>query len=316
MAQEITAGIHRLETDYESCCGFPLWLYLIDSGDSLVLLDAGIASTPESTLVDEFKAMGRAMSELTLVVNSHAHPDHMGGNENIRRMSNARFAGPAEEAVWLEDNDRLIEELWGACHESFELDPSTEAWIRDILGERVRMDQLLRDGDSIAAGGRTLRAITTSGHSPGHLAMYDEQSRIVFTFDDVQGAGTPFRNNDVVLAPLYHSRARYLAGMERLLGLDFDALAPAHGPVLSADEGRALINLSVEWVHTVDSIVDRLLKTRGSVGVVEVAEAINELGNFGGVNLQTATVARAHLEAAVREGRAATRWQSVSSDTA
>jgi len=311
MAEEIAAGVYRLDTDYEACCGFPLWVYLIENGTSLTLLDTGIASTPEAALVNEIRSLDREIADISLVVNSHAHPDHMGGNANLKRLSNAKFAGPAEEAIWLEDNERLISELWGACQESFTLDAPTEAWVRDVLGERVRMDYLLRDGDAIPADDTTLRAITTSGHSPGHLAVLDETSRFLFTFDDVQGSGTPFRNSDIVLAPLYHSRERYIQGLEGLLALDFDALAPTHGPVLSRDEGLALIQRSIEWVHTVDALVERLLTTRRSVGIVDVANEINTLGNFGGVNLQTATVGRAHLESAARQGRAATRWHAL-----
>ncbi|MFG1910203.1 MBL fold metallo-hydrolase [Kribbella sp. NPDC048928] len=309
MPAEIAPGIHRLATDYPHVCGLPLWLHVIDAGNELVLLDAGIASTPESSTAPELSALGLGLSDLTLIVNSHAHPDHMGGNAVLRKHSAAaRFAAPALEAGWLEDNERLIDELWGSDPDAMDLSEDERSELFGMLDERVRIDVLLRDGDRLP-GERPLQVITTSGHSPGHIAVLDETSRTLFTFDDVQGRGRPYLESELWLAPLYTDVTRYTTGLTRLLELDFDVLVPSHGDAMDATAGRRLIEESLEWVTAVDALSTRLLRNRGSLTVRDLADAIGtDLGRYGGINLQTVRMARAHLEHLARTGGAETRW--------
>ena len=309
MPAEIAAGVFRLATDYPHVCGLPLWLHVIDAGDELVLLDAGISSTPESATGPELAALGMELSDLTLVVNSHAHPDHMGGNSVLKRLSQARLAAPAAEVGWLEDNELLLRELWGSDPAALELDQGEREELLQMLGERVRVDVLLRDGDLLPTPDRSLRVITTSGHSPGHIAVLDEQTRTLFAFDDVQGRGQPYLDGSVWLAPLYTDVERYTNGLRRLLELDFDALVPSHGDVLTADQGRQRIELSLEWVQQTHEHAADLLHRRHSLTVRELAGSIGtELGDFGGLCLQTVRMARAHLEQLAREGGAEPRW--------
>jgi glyoxylase-like metal-dependent hydrolase (beta-lactamase superfamily II) len=281
---------------------------VIDAGSELVLLDAGIASTPESSTAPELAALGLGLADLTLVVNSHAHPDHMGGNAVLRQHSAARFAAPALEAGWLEDNDRLVNELWGSDPDAMELSADERSELAGMLGERVRIDVLLRDGDRLP-GERPLQVITTSGHSPGHIAVLDEPSRTLFTFDDVQGRGRPYLDSDLWLAPLYTDVTRYTDGLSRLLALDFDVLVPSHGDAMDATAGRALIEESIEWVDAVGTLTTGLLRSRGWLTVRDLADAIGtDLGPYGGINLQTVRMARAHLEHLARTGAVETRW--------
>ncbi|WP_432878964.1 MBL fold metallo-hydrolase [Kribbella sp. CA-245084] len=310
MPDEIAPAIHRLATDYPHVCGLPLWLYVIDAGSEVVLLDSGIASTPESSTAPELAALGMGLSDLTLVVNSHAHPDHMGGNAVLQKHSRARFAAPALEAGWLEDNERLLTELWGSDPDAMELSEDERSELLGMLDDRVRIDVLLRDGDRLP-GDRPLQVITTSGHSPGHIAVLDEPSRTLFTFDDVQGRGRPFLDSAVWLAPLYTDVIRYTNGLRRLLELDFDALVPSHGDPVDATAGRALIEASLAWVNDVDTLTAELLRTQGSLTVRDLAGAIGtDLGPYGGINLQTVRMARAHLEHLARRGAAEPRWHS------
>nr|WP_238351054.1 MBL fold metallo-hydrolase [Kribbella shirazensis] len=283
-------------------------MHVIDAGSELVLLDAGIASTPESSTAPELASLGLGLPDLTLVVNSHAHPDHMGGNAVLRRHSGARFAAPALEAGWLEDNERLVNELWGSDPDAMALSDAERSELFEMLDERVRIDVLLRDGDRLP-GERPLQVITTSGHSPGHIAVLDETSRTLFTFDDVQGRGRPYLDSSLWLAPLYTDVERYTNGLTRLLALDFDLLVPSHGDAIDATAGRKLIEESLDWVTAVDTLTAGLLRTRGSLTVRELADEIGtELGAYGGINLQTVRMARAHLEHLALRGGAEPRW--------
>ncbi len=232
----------------------------------------------------------------------------MGGNAVLKALSGARVAAPAAEVRWLEDNETLLTELWGSDPAALDLSPAERAELLEMLDERVRVDVLLRDGDLLPAE-RPLRVTTTSGHSPGHIAVLDEPSRTLFTFDDVQGRGQPYLDGSVWLAPLYTDVEHYVTGLKRLLELEFDALIPSHGDALDADAGRKRILDSLEWVDDVHSFTTGRLRAKGSLTVRELAGAIGtELGDFGGLCLQTVRMARAHLELLARQGGAEPRW--------
>ena len=292
MPRELAPGVHQLATDYPHICGLPLWLHVVVDGDELVLLDAGTSRTTEAATEPELASLGLALDDLSLVVNSHAHPDHMGGNEVLAARTGARFAAPAAEVARLEDNDLLLEELWGASPEAYRMS----------------------DGDRVPSASGSLVVVETSGHSPGHIALLHEPSRTLFSFDDVQGRGVPFLDSDLWLGPLYEDVSRYRAGLVRLLDLEVDAVVPSHGDPLDASAGRKRIEESVTWIDDVDAHTRVLLRRRGSLDVAELAESIGtELGNFGGICLQTVQMARAHLNQLTREGLVAPRWHAAQS---
>jgi glyoxylase-like metal-dependent hydrolase (beta-lactamase superfamily II) len=309
--KEISPGCLRLDTDYLQVCGLPLALHAIVDEDQLVLLDSGISSTPEAFVRDELRAAGLRIEDVSLVVNSHAHPDHRGGNAAIRSAAGgARFAAPAQELGWFEDDGVMLRELWGANPEAYAITAAEDTEIRGQLGDLVRIDQPLRDGDELVLPNGGLRIVTTSGHSPGHIAVHDPGRRLLFTFDDVQGAGTPFPAGDTWLAPLYHDVERYLGGLHRLRELEYDLLLPSHGEPLDHDQGTARIDESLRFVSRVDEFVADYLDRHDRVGVRDLAQAIGtQLGTFGGINLQTVSLARAHLDQLVRQGAATPFWR-------
>jgi glyoxylase-like metal-dependent hydrolase (beta-lactamase superfamily II) len=315
--RELAPGVTQLATDYPHTCGLPLWLHAVEDGDGLVLLDSGTSRTTDAATEPELRAIGRELSDIALVVNSHAHPDHMGGNAVLAARTDARFAAPAVEVARLEDNDVLVRELWDASPEAYTLTGDDLAGTLGFLDDRVRIDVLLRAGDQVPAGDGTLTVVETSGHSPGHIALLHAPSRILFTFDDVQGRGAPFLDSDLWLGPLYEDVDRYRSGLRGLLDLEFDVLVPSHGDPLDGHEGRKRVEESLAWVDDVDTHARALLKARGSLDVAELATSIGtELGPFGGICLQTVQMARAHLTQLTREGLVAPRWSLTGGSTA
>jgi glyoxylase-like metal-dependent hydrolase (beta-lactamase superfamily II) len=300
----------QIRTEYLELCGLPLYLNAIATDDGIVLLDSGISGTPQTSVGPELAAAGLRIDDVTLVVNSHAHPDHMGGNAALRELANPQFAAPAAEAAWLEDNDRVISELWEPNPDAYRLDPAERAEIDGLFGERVRIDRLLRDGDEIDAAGSALTVVTTSGHSPGHIAVHDRARGVLFSFDDVQGHGVPIGRTQTWLAPLYHDVERYLGGLRRLAALDFEVMVPAHGEHLDREAALARIQQSIDFVERADAFVGDYLAQHGETRLGPLALALGtEVGPFGGLNLQTMSIARAHLERQVRLGELEPVWR-------
>jgi glyoxylase-like metal-dependent hydrolase (beta-lactamase superfamily II) len=299
-------GWFQIRTEYLEFCGLPLYLHAYAGADGIVLLDSGVSGTPETSVRPELAEAGLAIEDISLVVNSHAHPDHMGGNSVLAAVAAPVFAGPAAEAAWLEDNDLLIDQLWEPNPDAYRLSADERAELVGLLGQRPRVERLLRDGDRIELTEGALTVVTTSGHSPGHIALHDAARGLLFTFDDVQGAGVPIARTDTWLAPLYHDVRRYRAGLHRLADLDFSLMVPAHGDPLDAEAGHARIELSLGFLDRAEEMVTDYLDRHELVRLGDLARELGtRLGAFGGINLQTMSIARAHLDDLVRRGEVA-----------
>ena len=78
---------------------------------------------------------------------------------------------------------------------------------------------------------------------------------------------------------------------------------------VDADAGRRQIEASLEWVADVDTLTTKLLRARGSLTVRDLATAIGtDLGQYGGINLQTVRTARAHLDHLAHQRAAIPHW--------
>lgn len=89
-------------------------------------------------------------------------------------------------------------------------------------------DVVLTHGERIAIDGCTLRAIHTPGHASNHLCYLLEETKMLFTGDQVMQGST------VVINPPDGDMRAYLASLDTLLGEDLAILAPGHGYLVGA----------------------------------------------------------------------------------
>jgi len=165
--------------------------YLVGTSKRPLLLDTGQGLPQYLPLLERALAEHRAGGEIERIVLTHAHPDHLGGVEQVR----ARFGAlPVLKRPW----------------------PGMDG----AVGDAIAIDE----GAVIETDGATLRAVHTPGHAEDHLCYWLEEERAVFTGDVVLGAGTtviPEHGGDLL---------DYMTSLRRLLALEPDVIYPAHGP--------------------------------------------------------------------------------------
>lgn len=83
------------------------------------------------------------------------------------------------------------------------------------------------DGERIDCGEFTMRLVHTPGHVSNHLCFLLEEDGLLFTGDHILEGTTP------VILPPYGSMRDYLHSLEALKSLPLQALAPAHGRVMT-----------------------------------------------------------------------------------
>lgn len=141
---------------------FPDANMLLLPGRNPALVDSGFVAHAGQT-ADWVHAR---TSQLSLVVNTHWHADHVGGNAILQ----ARGAGIA---VSVPDADAVARRDPGCCQAEY-LDQPVAPYT---------VDEPLRDGQIIPLGDAEWQVIRTPGHTPGHLCLWQPDERLLITGD-------------------------------------------------------------------------------------------------------------------------------------
>ena len=139
---------------------------LVEAGDDKILFDTGLGQGGIQTALAE---VGVTPADITHVVLTHMHPDHIGGllQDGAEVFTNAAYiTGQAEYDFW------------------------TGAGAGNTLGQRIAAEvvplaermSFIGDGDSPRSG---ITAVDAAGHTAGHMAymIEDGNSQILLTAD-------------------------------------------------------------------------------------------------------------------------------------
>jgi len=148
-----------------------VYVFLI-YGKKICLIDSGVAGS-EKVILEYLERTGRSPQEISMLILTHAHPDHIGSAAAIKRISGCTLAAHADEKAWIEDVDLQAKER---------LVPG----FFTLVGGSVQVDRILKDGDILhLEGGPALRVMHTPGHSPGSLSLWLAGEGALFTADAV-----------------------------------------------------------------------------------------------------------------------------------
>ncbi|KKM24223.1 hypothetical protein LCGC14_1607250 [marine sediment metagenome] len=134
------------------------------------LIDTGISSRLIRKLKREF--------QINNVLISHWHEDHVHGNRLLR---DAKFFIHKEDKFLIENVDKF-NEYYGVSDTNAE---ESFAWLMESLRyENTKIEKTLEDNEVIKIGTNyELKVLHTPGHTAGHCAFYELNSKIVFLAD-------------------------------------------------------------------------------------------------------------------------------------
>jgi glyoxylase-like metal-dependent hydrolase (beta-lactamase superfamily II) len=171
------------------------------------------------------------------IVVTHAHPDHFGAAAEIAARSGARIVcGLPEVSSLVGPSDSPSRhDLLVRLGVPEEMARSLVAFGDATLERTVRwadpsMVTGVADGDLLAAGGRQLVCMVSSGHAEGHLSLWNPATRVLFSGDHLLARIIPvpsLEGGDG--ASRQHSLVEYLAGLPRFVALDPAVVLPGHG---------------------------------------------------------------------------------------
>lgn len=138
-------------------------------GPRPVLVDTGAGSDADAT-EGWLHFCGVPPSQIALVVNTHHHSDHVGGNFRLGERYRVPIA---------------MHRIEGEPVNRRDADSCRATWLDQDV-EPFRVERMLGEGDQIGTGDEesgAWRVIHTPGHSPGHVSLYHEQDRLLIVGD-------------------------------------------------------------------------------------------------------------------------------------
>jgi len=269
---ELYRGVHQIQSLYG---GRNLFQYLF-VGDVLVLVDTGVAETPEQTIFPYMDSLRLKPKRLTLAVTTHADLDHQGGNDAIKRTSPGTLLScGAGDRKLVEDPRALFDLRYNMLRTAHDVGFSAEPWPE--AGKLRRMDLCFSGGETIRLGEDwELEVLHVPGHSHGHLALYDAKHRTAFVGDAIHGRGCPKASGGMAIPVTYYHVDIYLSTLRYFEGLALEVLYSGHWPTVRGEEIGDFIAESRQTVELFDRVIlSSLAKTPAGLTLKELIDVVS-----------------------------------------
>lgn len=248
-AWRVTEGIHRIPLPLPMDGLKAVNIYVIETDDGLTLIDGGWAIEVARDLLDRcLRDVGYGFGDIRRFLVTHIHRDHF----TLATVLGHEYG--ADVALGLDEKPGL-DLLNSAADGTLEMDGSpflavlrtagaheiAEQW---AAGPREQPDPALwqypdtwLSGDQqIPVGARTLDAVHTPGHTPGHYVYAEQAAGLLFAGDHVLPTITP--SIGFTVPPVSDPLGDFMASLTRVRSLPDLRVLPAHGPVAPSSHAR------------------------------------------------------------------------------
>jgi len=232
---------------------YPCSHTLLVGGASPVVIDPGMTFEPARFDLDTAK--------VAVVVNSHCHEDHEGGNHHF---PNAHVVAPTEDAPYIRSLD--------AYAKAMGFDAERDAYWRKAMVEVYRFRESpvhreMRDGEVLDAGGVRMRFVHLPGHTPGHSGIWFEEEDLLFLADiDLTSFG-PFYGE------LFAEIDPFVQSIRRVRDMNPRIVVTSHGKgIFAGDTLRDALDRYASKIDERDDLILKLL-TSGPCTADEIVDA-------------------------------------------
>jgi len=275
---ELYNHVHQIQSLFD---GRNLFQYLL-VGQNTVLVDTGIATTPDKVIFPYMERLGLSPDKLTLAVTTHSDLDHQGGNDAIKVQSPRTIlsCGEADREL-VESPRKLFDQRYNFLRTEhdvgFDPDPGPDA------GRLRRMDLTFSGGETIRVDDDwTLEVLHVPGHSRGHLTLYDTKNKTAFVGDAIHGRGCPKAEGGMAIPVTYYYVDTYLSTLRYFESLEIKTLYSGHWPNMSGEEIADFINESRRTTEVLDrAILSSLSKHPAGLNMKELIDVVsNAVGDW------------------------------------
>ncbi len=294
----LTPHLYKLGTTQ-----FPVYLSVGEIG---MLIEGGTGATTQM-IVEQIKSLGFPAEKIKYIALTHTHADHIGSIPRLKNMWPwIKVIGSIKGAEILKNNGILKEFLWidKNIAELMKKRNEIEKVPEPLQEYDFAVDIIVKEGDRIELGdGVIWHVYETPGHSPCHLAYYEEKEGSLI-IGDATGFYVP--EKDVFWPNYFDSLDKYLASIRKLSELKAKIGALSHNWVVKEDlEGYFKKAIEATLAYH-EEIIRRIKRGEDKESIaIEKANWVNSLTDIQPykvmLNLSRLLIRRS-LEAAEKRG--------------
>jgi len=167
-------------------------------GDKIHLIDSGVAGS-ESIIWEYIRKQGREPKEVSSLILTHSHPDHLGSAKSEKSRTDCTVFAHKLEQEWIEDTEQQFKDR-------------PVPGFQTLVEGPVVVDRFLNGGDILELEkGLSCKIIHTPGHSKGSISLLFEDEKTLLTADALAYPGD---------LPIYEDIASCLASIKMLQQVD------------------------------------------------------------------------------------------------
>lgn len=189
--------------------GFLNGNHFVYRSDSPVLIDTGYISGFDETQ-ELITRLGVNLPDISLIISTHTHCDHIGGNNRIQQKSGCDIALHKVGKYFMDSRD----------------DWSTWWRYYNQEAEFFKCTRSLEDGEIITLGPHQFQVLYTPGHASDGIVLYNRREKILISADTLWQTDMA-----VMTLRVEGSRALFhmLESLQKIEALDVQTVYPGHG---------------------------------------------------------------------------------------
>ncbi|MGL4667732.1 MAG: MBL fold metallo-hydrolase [Saezia sp.] len=274
MVNEVFPNIYTIEVPLPHNPLKALNAYVIKGEDRHLLIDTGF-NDPQC-----FQALIRGLQQAKVPIEqldifiTHLHADHCGLAASFPPSESRIVWASAEDSAII--NDMVTKpELWDefifslhqhGCDENTLSALTTHHPAKKYAPSEKINFTIAKEGDLLRYGSYEMQVLEVPGHTPGHLALYLPEVKILFGGDHILAKITP---NIAYWPTMKDALASYLESLDKVYKLDIKCTLPSHRTFIT-DTHTRIAELKKHTEVRLQEICD-ILKSGHSMTATEVA---------------------------------------------
>jgi len=182
-------------------------IYLVDD---VLLIDTGLGF--------EVKNQKENLKNVKIVINTHIHFDHTGGNDFFKDKKDVKVLLHEKDAEMI----KIFPEATYSHFFSFE------------RGKIPHYTGFINEGEKVKTENYTFEVIHTPGHTPGSICLYEQKKKILISGDTV--FVNAFGRTDLIGG----NEEKLKESLKKLETLEINYLLPGHGDLIVAGEVKKI----------------------------------------------------------------------------
>lgn len=261
---KITNRIHAIEIRFKVPVSPELsvdrfaFVYVI-FGDRIHLIDSGVAGA-ESAIWQYIKEQGREPNEISNLILTHSHPDHIGAAKSIRYRTGCTILAHKTEQDWIEDTEKQFRER-------------PVPGFHALVEGSVKVDRLIEDGELLELEKDIVcKTIHTPGHSKGSISLLCEDEHSLFTADALPRPGD---------LPIYEDIFACLSSIRSLQQVKNveNLFSSWESPIQGEEEIGKRMEKSIAYLQRIHSAVISACNDRSRQDIMELCKKV--VGKLG-----------------------------------